>query len=144
MSEEWRDLEEIKQLKARYFRFIDTQDWPGLRSLFAPNAAIAFPEANVTYDNGDAFVDWAEEVLVGVVSVHAGYMPEIALTGDGTATGIWAMTDDLDAPNGLPQEEVRRPMRMRGAGHYHERYRKIDGEWKIAEMMLKRLRLDID
>ena len=31
-------IEEIKQLKARYFRFVDTKDWTGFAGLFAADA----------------------------------------------------------------------------------------------------------
>ena len=30
----WRDIEEIKQLKARYCRLLDTKDWASWRSVF--------------------------------------------------------------------------------------------------------------
>ena len=30
------DIEQIKQLKARYFRFVDTRDWPAVIALFHP------------------------------------------------------------------------------------------------------------
>ena len=31
-------IEEIKQLKARYFRCMDTKDWHGFTTVFAPDA----------------------------------------------------------------------------------------------------------
>jgi hypothetical protein len=31
-------IEQIKQLKARYFRCMDTKDWAGLRSVFCDDA----------------------------------------------------------------------------------------------------------
>ena len=31
------DIEAIKQLKARYFRTMDTKDWDGFADVFAPN-----------------------------------------------------------------------------------------------------------
>jgi len=33
---------------------------------------------------------------------------------------------------------------LHGYGHYHETYRKIDGEWRIQSMKLTRLRLDTE
>lgn len=32
---------------------------------------------------------------------------------------------------------------LRGYGHYHETYRKVDGRWLIAESTLTRLREDV-
>lgn len=142
MAEGWIEIEAIKQLKARYFRFLDTQCWDEFEGLFAPDCPVLFPEIDAHYSSGAEFVAFARDVMKGVVSVHAGYMPEIVLNDDGTAQGIWAMSDDLDAPDGMPQSGGK-PVRMRGAGHYHERYVKIDGEWKFASMTLNRLRLDV-
>ena len=34
-------IEEIKQLKARYFRCMDTKDWEGFAEVFAPDAVEA-------------------------------------------------------------------------------------------------------
>ena len=33
-------LEEIRKLKARYFRALDTKDWAGLQALFLPDAVL--------------------------------------------------------------------------------------------------------
>jgi len=35
-----RAIEEIKQLKARYFRCMDTKDWAGYLNVFTPDAKI--------------------------------------------------------------------------------------------------------
>ena len=57
-------------------------------------------------------------------------------TGDPTATGIWAMEDRLWwSVDG-------RERRLHGWGHYHERYRKVDGQWLIAYRRLERIRVD--
>jgi SnoaL-like domain len=34
------DLEAIKQLKARYFRTMDTKDWAGMREVFADDVVV--------------------------------------------------------------------------------------------------------
>ena len=39
-AEQLLAIEEIKQLKARYFRSMDTKDWEGFASVFAPNAVL--------------------------------------------------------------------------------------------------------
>ncbi|MEL7210720.1 MAG: nuclear transport factor 2 family protein, partial [Actinomycetota bacterium] len=59
--------------------------------------------------------------------------PEITVDGD-EATGIWAMTDLIVFPDGT---------RLDGAGHYHERYRRVDGRWLIDRSRLTRLRRDL-
>ena len=128
------DIEAIKQLKARYFRMMDTKDWDGMRQVFADDVLID------TTDSGGRVVEGADDFMAGlrglladVVTVHHGHMPEIELTSPTTATGIWAMEDWLRWPDG---------MELHGAGHYHETYEKIDGHWRIKAMTLTRLRTD--
>src|SRR5207247_6768104 len=68
-------IEEIKQLKARYFRCLDTKDWAGLTTVFTPDAVL---EAEGRVREGrEAIVATIAKVLEGAVSVHDGHRPEI-------------------------------------------------------------------
>ena len=69
-----------------------------------------------------------------VTTAHHGHTPEIVLTSDTTATGIWAMEDELWWTNGDVEEHLH------GYGHYHEEYRKVEGKWLISYRKLTRLR----
>jgi hypothetical protein len=58
-----------------------------------------------------------------IVSQHQVHHPEIDISSETTATGVWYLQDiliDLDANTAL-----------RGAGFYRDEYVKINGEWKI-------------
>jgi len=134
------DLEQIKQLKARYFRFIDSHDWSGLVELFAPDAEIdTSGEGGGAVTRGAAeFVTRVSQVLADVTSVHHGHMPEIELLSPTTARGVWAMEDKLWWPAGSPISHLH------GYGHYHETYAKVDGRWVITSMRLDRIRRDIE
>ncbi len=132
----------IQQLKARYFRAIDTKDWDLLATVFTEDVAIDVTddvEGGEPYTGRDTFVRTVSRILADAVTVHHGHMPEIELTGPDTATGTWAMEDDVDwgpGPDGAPR-------RFRGAGHYHETYaRGADGAWRISSLRLARLRRD--
>jgi len=126
-------VEEIKQLKARYFRFLDTKDWAGLASVFTADAVL---EAEGRAREGaDNIVGFVAKFLEGAVSVHHGHMPEITITGPDSATGVWAMFDYLQLPTEPPSE-------LRGYGHYHEEYVREDGVWRIRRLVLTRLRVD--
>ena len=146
------EIEQIKKLRARYFRGADTKNWPLLESVFAPD--IVFDIRGVTTDPRtgiNVVPSVSEDVLVGsknvveairqgidgVATVHHGHMPEIEITGATTAKGIWSMEDVLKWPAGSPIES------MHGFGHYDETYEKIDGEWKIKTLKITRLMLDI-
>jgi uncharacterized protein (TIGR02246 family) len=132
------DVEAIKQLKARYFRLIDTKDWAGLRDVFTDDVHVdVTADGGGTYDGADAFLAMLEPTLRDVVSVHHGHMPEIELTSPTTATGIWAMEDVLRFDTKRGRSELH------GWGHYDETYERTDGTWRIRSLRLTRLRLDI-
>jgi uncharacterized protein (TIGR02246 family) len=128
------DIEEIKQLKARYFRLMDTKDWAGFAALFTDAAVL---DADGTVQHGpDGILAFLPKILDGVVTTHHGHMPEITITGPDSATGIWAMFDYLTFPgDGAPKG-------LQGYGHYHEEYRRVDGSWRIHHVVLTRLRVD--
>jgi uncharacterized protein (TIGR02246 family) len=129
------DLEAIRQLKARYFRTMDTKDWAGMRQVFTDDAVLDTSEAGGSVVSGaDEFMKFLQEVLSGAVTVHQGHMPEIELTSSTTATGIWALNDIVIWPDGT---------RLTGYGHYHETYEKVGDDWRIKSSKLTRLHADI-
>jgi hypothetical protein len=137
--------EEIKQLKARYFRCMDTKDWAGFEQVFADDAVMDMSSemrdqttrGGVT--RGAAQIAAMVRSVVGpVVTVHHGHMPEIEITSPTTASGVWAMEDKLRWPEGSP---VRT---MHGYGHYHETYERTDDGWRIKTITLTRLRVDTE
>jgi len=71
-----------------------------------------------------------------ITSVHHAHQPEIEITSDTTATGIWPMEDHLWWQNGDKEEFLH------GYGHYHEKYRKVDGQWLICFRKLTRLKVE--
>jgi len=135
-------IEAIKRLKASYFRFVDTKDWEAFASLFAEDVLF-----DISSGHFDCILHSPREILEVVtprlrdcVTVHHGHCPEITITSDTTAEGVWAMEDKLRWAEGSDS-----PIRaLHGYGHYHETYRKIDGEWRIQSMKLTRLRLDTE
>jgi SnoaL-like domain len=132
--------EDIKRLKARYFRFVDTQNWAEFRRLFTDDAILEFPESMTAPCSINDFMPLVETMLAGVTSVHHGHMPEITIESDDEARAIWAMDDILN----FPQQGGSGPAvaRIRGYGHYHETYRKQGDVWLIRTLRLSRLRLE--
>jgi SnoaL-like protein len=130
------DLEAIKQLKARYFLYMDTKEWDGWRELFTTDVRIEgtkqAPDAT-----RDDFVAGVRDALTGVRTCHQGHTPIIEFTGEDTARGVWAMWDELLFEDGHPWSEGF-PRRL-GYGHYEEEYRKEGGEWRISFLRLARL-----
>jgi hypothetical protein len=68
------------------------------------------------------------------VSIHHGHTPEIELTSDVTAKGIW-QSFSMRAMTELIGEHDRCTY-----GYYHEEYRKgNDGTWRISKVRFQRL-----
>ena len=128
------DIEAIKQLKARYFRMMDTKDWDGLAAVFTDDV-----EIDVTGEGGGVthsvaeYMPFLRDAIDDVITVHHGHMPEIQLTSSTTASAIWAQEDQLWWPEGAPIKY------MHGFGHYHETYEKTDAGWRIKTMTITRL-----
>jgi uncharacterized protein (TIGR02246 family) len=132
------DLEEIKRLKARYFRALDRKEWDAFGAVFARDAVLEVPEANLVHRGRDAIVASVSAAVADTRTVHHGHMPEIEITGPDTARGIWAMFDYVEWP---PSESGDR-RGLQGYGHYLEEYVREDGEWRIRRCHLARLRVD--
>jgi ketosteroid isomerase-like protein len=133
------ELEAIRQLKARYCRFLDAKDQAGWRSVFSDDVVVlldmavstggADPMTGPPVEGADTFVPMVLGSLEGAATMHHCHTPEITLTSPETAAGIWAMEDWIVFANGNE---------LHGAGHYHETYEKRDGAWRIKSLHLTR------
>jgi hypothetical protein len=148
-----RWTEEVRELKARYFRLMDTKLWGDYATLFLDDSVFDVSEAF----NGPGGVDASSleaavhEPIIGrdaivayvshglnarVCSFHAGFMPEIEILSGTAARAVWPMEDRLwlmDGPVAL----------MHGWGHYQETYTRCDGRWHIQTLKLTRIWLEL-
>jgi uncharacterized protein (TIGR02246 family) len=131
-------IEEIKQLKARYFRSLDHKDWEEFGRVFTGDAVMEVPEADIVVNGREAIVESVSSALTGTRTVHHGYMPEIEISGPDTARGTWAMSDYVEWPTDQNGNRVG----LTGYGHYLESYVRTDDQWRIAKLHLARLRVD--
>ena len=131
-------IEEVRAVKARYFRLVDTKQWAEFRTIFTKDATLYYPEGFPDPQGYDEAMAMIENTLRNAISVHHGHMPEIEIIDEHNARAIWSMEDQVylpgDAEKGIPDRVIH------GAGHYHETYRKEDGQWLIATLKLTRLR----
>ncbi len=125
----------ICNLKARYCRLLDTKDWAGWRTLFVDDFILdTSPAGGARVVGADAAVAYVRaSITQETITTHHVHTPEIEVQGD-EATAIWAMQDRNIWPNGRS---------LLGFGHYHERYCRIGGEWKIAESRLTRINTEM-
>ena len=141
-------IEQIKQLKARYFRCMDTKDWGGLRDAFADDATFD-ARASLSLDGaaeggraadsndwvvhgGDAIVAFVDSAAGPLQTVHHGHCHEIKILSATTAHGVIAFEDQIWDP-------VTRAVSLHGCGHYHETYRRDAGRWRILTSRISRL-----
>lgn len=132
-------IEAIKNLKARYFRYVDMRADDATRAtLYAPGATLHFPEKHAEPMSFAEQRKWANAVVANSVSIHHGHLPEIEILSETTARGVWPMEDRLYWTGERAPGE---PISQHGFGHYVETYERIDGEWKIKTLKLTRLRV---
>lgn len=135
-------LEEIKQLKAKYCRFLDTKQWARLAALFSEDASF---EGFGSAPNGatvSMFIQGVSSRMAMSTSVHHCHTPEIVFDSSDRARGIWAMEDYVQWPPGAPVVEAKDSCGFKGFGHYEERYVRVNGRWLFAFLRLTRLRID--
>lgn len=133
-------IEEIRNLKARYFRCVDTRDWEGFKAVFTDDAIFDVSEdiPGCVLVGPAAIAEFVTAALAGCVTVHHGHCPEIEIASDVAATGIWAMEDMLRWGEGSPRPGET----LHGYGHYFETYEKSGDRWRIKATRLHRLRVD--
>lgn len=121
------DLEDIRTLKHRYFRGIDTADAALLSGLFTDDVSVDYRGGNyrARFTGRDNMLEFlANAFHSGALAMHHGHMPEIRLTGDSSAEGIWYLEDIF-----INTEAGTHTF---GTAIYKDRYRRTGDSWKIA------------
>jgi len=133
-------IEEIGQVKAKYFYGLDHKDWDlWRREVWAPQGRLEVPEADMVLEPFDKVVEWVSRSVGDQVSVHHGHMPIFDFVSGTEARVIWAMEDRLYRSKEFPLEDGS--TYLHGFGHYHETYVKLEQGWRILSSRLTRLRL---
>jgi SnoaL-like domain len=79
-SEQLLAIEEIKQLKSRYFRCMDTKDWAGFEAVFAPDASVDYTppgadSADWSASGRERIVEFVRRIVEPAITVHHGHCP---------------------------------------------------------------------
>ncbi|QIL83360.1 nuclear transport factor 2 family protein [Diaphorobacter sp. HDW4A] len=126
-------IERIKQLKARYFRAIDTCNLELLQGMLTPDIKLAFqsPAYEFHLEGVDKALDFYKTSFTKTrLAMHNGHTPEIEVNGD-TATGLWYLNYVF-----INLEEKTH---MNGGAIYEDRYVRRNGVWWIAQTGYKTL-----
>jgi hypothetical protein len=123
-------LEDIKLMKARRDRFVDTKDWASLEALHVPEHRSS---------NGD-YPPWTtaremihnvREIMRDLRTAHHSHTPEITFESPTLASGIWAMTGISLWSQGDEEHFFV------ATGHYFETYEKRNGGWLFTSRRLE-------
>jgi hypothetical protein len=119
-------LEAIRQVKYRYFRYLDTKRFTELGQLLTEDVTTSYQSGQLSHQGRPAVVAFLQESLGSgdIVSFHNGHHPEITLTGEATATGRWYLEDRVMVPS--------QDFDLVGTGLYQDEYVKVDGVWFIS------------
>jgi hypothetical protein len=120
------DYEQIKTLRSRYFRAMDTGNGELLASVLADDITTDLVGSNyrIRYNNKKDFVAFVTSSLNSdSIAQHFATNPEIEVLTDTTARGIWYLQDWALH---IPSRRIRR-----GSAIITDTYEKIAGAWKI-------------
>tara|TARA_B100000965_G_scaffold120403_1_gene99356 strand:- start:30 stop:515 length:486 start_codon:yes stop_codon:yes gene_type:complete len=128
------DIEEIKNLKHRYFRAIDMADFDLLDNVFADNITIDYRGGTYRWESEGK--DTIKESLKHAfhnqaASMHTAHHPEIKIISETEAIGKWYLQDifynfDMDSVT-------------QGTALYEDKYIKLDNNWLISHSEYDRI-----
>lgn len=139
-------IEEIKQCKARYWRCMDTKDFDGEATVFAPDAIFdsaesqfdpilgqksGVPQSEPWVTRDFIISELKKRMQYPMQSVHMGHLCEIEITSETTANAIFPFNDRLKKADVFS---------FNSYGYYYDTFIKIDGKWLIKSSKIKRLR----
>jgi len=132
--EQLSDLEQIRTLKHRYFRCIDTANIAELGELFTPDVTIDYRGGHyrVSLSGRENLLEFlANSFHSDALAMHHGHMPEIRFTGADSASGTWYLEDVF----------ISRTDRTRvsGSAIYTDRYVRCADGWRIAHSEYDRI-----
>ncbi len=117
------DIEAIKNLKAKYFRCVDKKLWEEMETVLTEDAVADYGMGIELLQGRKAIIEFLKKNLGrdSMISVHQGHNPEIEITSDTTARGVWVLNDRLI---------IQTIATLNGWRYYEDEYVKVNGEWK--------------
>ena len=135
MSIDLQAIEQIKQLKYRYVRALDTGDTETLGDCLTEEAYIKFEGGiyTVEHTGRSVITDFmATSFHSKAATSHQVHHPTIELLSETTATGQWSLQDYY--------HDLNHRMIVSGASEYVDQYvKEADGKWRIADSRYERL-----
>ena len=120
-----QNIEMIKQLKARYFRALDSKDWTLMKTCLAEHCTAKYDGGKYSFEGREGIVQFFSSYMNDpqLIFMHHGHHPEINIINKNEASGIWYLQDIVI--------NLENNTTLRGAGFYHDEYIKQNDQWLI-------------
>lgn len=132
---DYLDTEAIKTLKYSYIRHMTLSKWDSMEELLTEDVETSYADGKYVFSNRSELMDFLrasnDKNSGNAVAYWQVGMPEILLTSETTATGIWSMYHFYLNKADDQQLEM--------FCYYSDSYEKVDGEWKIAKTAYKQV-----
>ncbi|CAM3903708.1 MULTISPECIES: nuclear transport factor 2 family protein [Pseudomonas] len=127
------EIEQIKQLKYRYFRAVDCHDWAALEECLAEDLTTALDSGKYSFNSRAAFIGGLKAILdrPTFLCKHQGHHPQIEILGPDTARGTWYLEDHAI--------DLEGDWMLHGTALYQDEYVKRDGRWIIVVTGYRRI-----
>ena len=121
------DVDDIKRIKYRYLRALDTKHWDDFADTLTPDVVGDYGSSlgeEHKFSDRDSLVAYMRKAMPAtVVTEHRVTHPEITVDGD-KASAIWYLQDRVIV--------AEHDFMLIGAAFYHDEYRRTPDGWKIS------------
>ena len=127
---------QLEQAKARYCRLLDTRAWSALGDMLTEDVAFDLAgddPSSVPIMGRDDVLTAVRSAVAEAITVHQVHSPEFEIVSADEVRVIWAVQERVTWQNGTS---------LTAFGHYHDRWVRVDGAWRIAELRLTHLIMD--
>jgi hypothetical protein len=141
-------INEIREVMARYVRHADHKEFEDLAGLFTPDGTYTPHHVDgrvwMHMEGRESIATTISDSVGNAQVLHQLFSYETEVLSPTSATSVVSMADMLIRPEGEPvtSNENTAFKTMRGYGHYHGDFVKIDGRWYIKKLVQTRLKMD--
>lgn len=138
------ELELIKRTKYAYLRTLDCKEWDELSGLLTDDVTSSYSDGKYTFQGRQEVMKFLQESMGSplMITQHNCHHPEIDFLSPTSAVGLWYLKD-LVINEADPAKPDVHPIVLEGTGIYEDKYRKVNGEWKICHTGYQRIYREI-
>jgi bile-acid 7alpha-dehydratase len=126
------DIEAIRRLRNKYFRCLDGKLWDEMADCFTDDVSASYFNGEFRFEGRDALLKFFKLGLSdALIGMHHGHHPEIEITSETTARGMWELHNYLIDTTCNGGQRI--------AGVYQDEYVKENGQWKIKSITCNQL-----